>query len=170
MGKFTVLASNILGVEAAGNSYIDSSFDDSAAIGEDGHLIWGGEEAEGELVGAYRGQFFEAEFEFGKIDWFRSFVNLNSVAAAKGNGRALFAVEVGKFRVRAAGGTVWVWVGLVDLADGTAPNVYCSNSETGLVAGKEFDRVSGLDGGNGGGDGAEDAGGFAGWLVGFWRW
>src|SRR5690349_18440603 len=100
---FQVLSgADVAGVEAAGQADIGGSFDDGAAVGEDGQLIGPAEEAQAELVGAHLAQGKQAKPQILQVERAGALMDLDGVAAAQADRRPALAVEVGELALSAS--------------------------------------------------------------------
>src|SRR5712692_9650494 len=86
---------DVAGVEGTCDGGIFCAFEDGAAVGEDGHFVGRDAETEQEFVVADVGDGGrEAAFEHGEIEGAAALVNLDGIAAAHGDVRLGFAVEI----------------------------------------------------------------------------
>src|SRR5881296_891052 len=78
--------SDITSVETAGNADVVGALDDGAAVGEDGHLVRGAEEAQRVFIRANITQRAQSLFESSQVDRVLAMVDLDRIAATEADG------------------------------------------------------------------------------------
>ncbi len=159
-------------VEGAGEAGVGGALDEGAAVGEDGEGVGRVGEAEEEAVGADVAEGLEAGLQGGEVDGVVVLVDLDGVAAAEGDVRALLAGEMAEealatdFAVgaRGGGGDLGAGEGVVGRCGPEVEGEQGAAHEMGL-AGEELEGFGDLERGSEVDGGGEDAGGVAGFDV-----
>src|SRR5271156_5001233 len=86
--------SHVAGIKAPGNADVGGALDDGSAVGENHQVVGVDGDAQGEFVGADRGELAQPARQAGQIERPVALVNLHRVAAAKAHRRAPGAVEM----------------------------------------------------------------------------
>src|SRR5579863_4393393 len=92
------LCADVPGVKRAGHGGVFAAFENRPSVGEDGHLVGRNTEADKEFVVAHvRNRGGEAGAQCSQIENPVAFMYLHGVAAAHGNVRLCFPLEIREF-------------------------------------------------------------------------
>src|SRR5467141_2146669 len=151
-------STNVAGVERSCDAGIAGSFDDGAAIGEDGHFVGRDAETQQETILAdFGNRRCDAAAQRCEIELPAALVNLDRIAAAHGQVGLGIAFEIAEVvaHAGAAGGVACHAHGLVS----SGPNVKRNQTPAHRIrfAKEQLNRFGGFDRGNHTGGGAEHA-------------
>src|SRR3981189_3276316 len=149
---------NVASVERSCDAGVAGSFDDGAAIGEDGHFVgWDAETQQETILADLGNRRCDAAAQCREIELPAAFVNLDRIAAAHGQVGLGIAFEIAEVMLHAgAAGRVSRHAhGLVS----SGPNVKRNQTPAHRIrlANEQLDRFGGFDRGNHTGGGAEHA-------------
>src|SRR5258706_16466327 len=116
------LATDVAGVETAGDRGIGGAFDDGAAVGKQRHLIGIAPKLQDKLIVSDIAERGQTGGDFGEVDGGLAFVNLHRISAAEGDVGSALSLQVYEFAF-SAGATLGTGDGGRDFGAFVAPDV-----------------------------------------------